>query len=164
LRPAPAPNATPRRILEDASGNRRRWLRRVGRVVALCLGVWLLVVFLGGIGVGPAKHVPFGHLLRPSTGPPPLRQPLKVTPPAAADLIPALPAPKSQALPALTATTPVKVKGKSAAAPGQSTTTTTSPGKSAVAPGQTTTIVHGNKPVAPPGQTKTTTTKAHGKP
>jgi hypothetical protein len=154
MRPAPAPNAAPRRILEDASGTRRRWLRRVGRIVALCLAVWLCIVFLGGIGVGPARHVPFGHLLRPSTGPPPLRHPLRFTPPAAADLVPALPAPKPQ----VQATT--TVKGKSAFAPGQSTTTT-SPGRSAGAPGHTTTVVHGNKPLAPPGQTRTTTT--HGK-
>lgn len=163
---APTPPAVQRRVLEDASGRRLRFLRRVGRAVALLLILWLCAVFLGGIGVGPATHIPFGHLLRPTLAPPPLRHAPRVTPPAPADLVPAVPA---TAAPAVVTTTRhtarTTTKGKSASAPGRRTATTTTRGKSAAAPGhaRTTTVTHTNprskRPTAPPGRTKTTTNR-----
>jgi hypothetical protein len=164
---APNPPAAPRRVLEDASGRRLRFLRRLGRAVALLLVLWLCAVFLGGLGVGPATHVPFGQLLRPTLAPPKLQQAPRVSPPAPADLVPAVPASAAPALlttTQLTATTTTTTKGKSASAPGHAATTT-SHGKSAAAPGHTKTTTttrtntHSNRPVAPPGQTKTTTNR-----
>jgi hypothetical protein len=157
---APTPPAAPHRVLEDASGKRLRFLRRVGRAIALLLVVWLCAVFLGGLGVGPAQHVPFGHLLRPTLAPAPLQHAPRVRPPTPADLVPALPAPAARSHPTAATTT---THGKSASAPGHTATTTTTHGKSAAAPGHTKTTTrtttHGKRPAAPPGQTKTNTNR-----
>ncbi len=168
--PHPTPRAAPRRVLEDATGRRLRRMRWFGRVVALVFLLWLIIVILGGVGVGPASHLPFGNVLRPTAGPPMIRHPLPVKPVAVADLVPALPAPVVASPPTTPAT-----RGRSATAPGQTKTTTTiAPGRSGVAPGQTktaTTTTHGKAATAP-GHTKTTattttttttTTPAHGK-
>ncbi len=157
--PHPTPRAAPRRVLEDATGRRLRRVRWLGRVVALLFLVWLVIVILGGVGVGPASHLPFGNVLRPTAGPPVIRHPLPVKPVAAADLVPALPAP----VPAATATPGIS-RGQSATPPGQAkkTTTTIAPGRSGVAPGHTkktattaATTTHGKAATAP-GHTTTT--------
>lgn len=90
------PNVEPasrRRVLEDATGRRLRRMRLVGRAVAVVVFLWLVVVVLGGIGVGPANRIPFGHLLRPTAGPPRLDRSVRVAQPTAAQLRPALSAP-----------------------------------------------------------------------
>jgi hypothetical protein len=153
--PQPTPRAAPRRVLEDASGRRLRRLRWVGRATALLFLVWLAVVILGGLGVGPAGRLPFGQVLRPSAGPPPVREIPQPVAPAAADLEPALPAPAAERA---AVTSPGRTSpGKSAAAPGHNKTTT-SPGRSGSAPGHTRTVPPGNSGAAP-GQTKTTKKK-----
>jgi hypothetical protein len=159
--PHPTPRVPPRRVLEDASGRRLRRMRWVGRATALLFLAWLALVILGGLGVGPVGRLPLGHVLRPSAGPPPLRQLPKPAAPSAADLVPALPAPAPTPRPA-TRTTSV-THGKSAVAPGQTKTTTTattaSPGRSGSAPGHTaTTPAHGKSPTAPGHVKKTATT------
>lgn len=160
--PEPTPRGPPRRVLEDATGRRRQRLRWAGRIVALFFGAWLAVVILGGIGVGPAAHVPFGHVLRPTAGPPPLAHPPRVTQPKPADLVPALPAPTvAVATPSVApvVTTSRVTHGRSAAAPGHSTTntTTTLRGKSALAPGHTKATLRKAPIAVPPGQAKTKT-------
>ena len=157
--PHSAPRAAPRRILEDASGRRLQRMRWVGRVVALLFLVWLAIVILGGLGVGPVGRLPLGHVLRPSAGPPPLRQLPVPSAPAASDLVPALPAPA----PTVTnGTRPsITTPGKSGVAPGHAkTTTSTTPGRSGVAPGHTSTSP--GKSVTAPGHVRhsTTTTAA----
>lgn len=158
----PTPRAAPRRVLEDASGRRLRRLRWVGRATALLFLVWLAVVILGGLGVGPAGRLPLGNVLRPSAGPPPLRQAPQPVAPAPADLVPALPAPVQERA---TVTNPAKATapGKSATAPGRTkktkpTTTTTTPGRSGSAPGHTATSP--GKSGAAPGRLKRATTTA----
>lgn len=155
--PHPTPRAAPRRVLEDASGRRLRRLRWVGRATALLFLVWLAVVILGGIGVGPARRLPLGDLLRPSAGPPPVRQVPTPVAPAPADLLPALPAPASERA-TVTGSSASAAPGKSASAPGRNKTTT-SPGRSGSAPGQQRTIPPG-KSGAAPGQAKRATTTA----
>lgn len=154
--PHPTPRAPPRRVLEDASGRRLRRMRWVGRATAILFLVWLTVVILGGLGVGPAGRLPLGRVLRPSAGPPPLRTVPQPVAPAPSDLVPALPQPAAErsAVPGSSmSTTP----GKSGTAPGRSTTTTTTtPGKSGVAPGRTTTSP--GKSGGAPGRRKQTTT------
>ena len=89
---APAGGSAPRRVLEDESGRRLRCFRFVGRLVALLALVWLSLIVLGGLGVGPAKHVPFGSALHIASAPPTLRalpDPRQASP---ADLVPAVPA------------------------------------------------------------------------
>lgn len=159
----PTPRAAPRRVLEDASGRRLRRLRWVGRATALLFLVWLAIVILGGLGVGPAARLPLGKVLRPSAGPPPLRQTPQPIAPAPDDLVPALPAPVQERA---TVTNPIKATapGKSAAAPGRTkktttpTSTTTTPGRSGSAPGHTTTAP--GKSGTAPGRLKSTTTTA----
>lgn len=130
-------------------------MRWVGRATALLFLIWLALVILGGLGVGPVGRLPLGNVLRPSAGPPPLRHVPKPVAPTPADLVPALPAPVTA--PATTKTRSAAAHGKSAVAPGQ-TKTTTSPGRSGVAPGHTsTTRVRGKSTVAP-GHVKHTTT------
>jgi hypothetical protein len=154
----PHPRIPPRRVLEDASGRRLQRMRWVGRATALLFLVWLALVILGGLGVGPVGRLPLGNVLRPSAGPPPLRQVPQPVAPAPADLVPALPAP----VPAATATTskaaPSPTHGKSAVAPGHTKTTTTSPGKSSVAPGHTKTATSPGKSATAPGRVKHATT------
>jgi hypothetical protein len=153
------PRAAPRRILEDASGRRLRAMRWVGRAVALVFLVWLVLVFLGGIGVGPVARLPFGKILRPTVGPPKLNAPLHPTPTPVADLVPALPAARGGGVKPAAHVTPAVTHGRSATAPGSTRTATTTHGKSGAAPGQirkttTTVATHGNSG---------STTTVHGK-
>src|SRR3989442_4019734 len=80
--PHPTPRAPPRRVLEDASGRRLRRMRWVGRATALLFLVWLALVILGGLGVGPVGRLPLPPVLRPSAGPPRLRHLSKPVQPA----------------------------------------------------------------------------------
>jgi hypothetical protein len=157
--PHPTPRLPPRRVLEDASGRRLQRMRWVGRATALLFLVWLAVVILGGLGVGPVGRLPLGNVLRPSAGPPPLRHVPQPVAPAPADLVPALPAPVP-ARTATTGTTRSASPGKSGVAPGQTktTTTTAAPGRSGVAPGHTMTATVRGKSAIAPGRVKRTTT------
>jgi hypothetical protein len=148
----------PRRVLEDATGRRLQRMRWLGRAVALLFLIWLALVILGGLGVGPVGRLPLGNVLRPSAGPPPLRQVPKPVAPAPADLVPALPAPVLAPSTAKTKTpTSSATPGKSSVAPGH-TKTTTSPGRAAVAPGHTKTTTVRGKSATARGHTKSTTT------
>jgi hypothetical protein len=153
--PRLTPRPAPRRVLEDETGRRLRRMRFLGRIVALLALCWLALVILGGLGVGPATHVPFGTAFRPSAGPPPLRQLPAPRQPAAADLVPALPAPVAAAA----AVAPVTARGRSTSAPGHMRTVTTH-GRSATAPGHTSTTVkpRGRSATAPGRLRHTTTT------
>jgi hypothetical protein len=139
-------------------------MRWVGRATALLFLIWLAVVILGGLGVGPVARLPLGSILRPSAGPPPLRHELKPAAPAPADLVPAIPAPVAVGT-ATTGTTRSALPGKSAVAPGhtKTTNTTTSPGKSAVAPGHTKTTNATTSPGKSGNAPGHTTTTARGK-
>jgi hypothetical protein len=157
--PQSAPRAAPRRILEDASGRRLQRMRWVGRLVALLFLIWLAIVILGGLGVGPVGRLPLGHVLRPSAGPPPLRHAPAPSAPVAADLVPALPAP-APAPTATNGTAPsTTTPGKSGVAPGHAKTTT-APGRSGVSPGHTATSP--GKSVAAPGHVRHSTTTTAG--
>ena len=149
--PKRTPGQPPRRVLEDESGDRLRRLRFVGRAVALLALCWLALIVLGGLGVGPAKHLPFGSELRLSVAPPPLLALPTPRQPPPSDLVPALPAPSSQATagPATAAPVPTPARtsgrpaaatpGRSAAAPGRATPAATTARGKATAPGQATT-------------------------
>jgi hypothetical protein len=178
---APAPQITPhgppRRVLEDASGRRLRGMRWVGRAVSLFFLVWFAIVILGGLGVGPAVHLPFGSVLRPTMGPPPLPHTLRPKKAPPADLVLALPAAVSSAARGSAPTTPTptttaKTRGRSGSAPRHTKTpTTTSAGRSGAAPGHTKTkttptpTTTRGRSAAAPGKTKpvATTTNPAGK-
>lgn len=174
-------------VLEDPTGRRARWLRRAGRVVFIVFLGWLLAIVLGGLGLVPVDGIPFTHALRPSAGPAPLAKLPQPRQPSALDLRPASPATavanagaasqaaqlvpvrqrgQSGTAPGQTKTATVSASpGRSATAPGQTKTTTTatpSQGRSSTAPGQTrTTTTHGQRTTSP-GHTQTTTTVSHG--
>jgi len=168
--------AAPRRVLEDPTGRRLRRMRWAGRAVSLLFLVWLALVILGGVGVGPAAHLPFGSVLRPTKGPPPLPHTLHLREAEPADLAPALPAdttargvPPTVATgatakePRPTVSTPGAARAPTTPARpahGQTRTTGTTPGRSGAAPGRTKTTATspGRSSVAP----RHTTTAATG--
>jgi hypothetical protein len=172
--------AAPRRVLEDPSGRRLRGMRWAGRAVSLFFAIWLALVILGGVGVGPAAHVPFGSALRPTKGPPPLPHTLHPQKAAPADLAPARAAAAeitARDTPRIPATgTTVKAPGRTVSTPGAATATTTTagsqhahnqtrttgttPGRSATAPGRTKTSTSPGRSSVAPGHTNTTTTGA----
>jgi hypothetical protein len=142
-------------------------MRWVGRAVALLCLVWLAIVVLGGLGVGPASRLPLGNVLRPSKGPPPLPRSLHPRPPAAADVVPALPPTAVRATPATSnparAHAAAANHGRSSSAPGHGKLTATTHGNSATAPGQAKTTPTGKSSAAPghaPKATTTTTNRA----
>lgn len=170
-------------VLEDPSGRRALWMHRAGRVVFVVFLAWLIAIVLGGLGLAPVPGIPFAHVLRPSTGPPPLVRLPRPRQPSPADLLPALPdaglapqvsptaqpkqpkpapAPgRSGLAPGRTKTTgPATGRGRSDTAPGRTKTSpsvTTARGRSATAPGQTKTTPSGSPPATPPGQLRTST-------
>jgi hypothetical protein len=87
---SPAPSGD-RAVLEDATGRRGRWMRRLGRTAALLVFGWLVVLLVGGLGLTPVANLPFAEVLRPSQGPEPLAASPKPQRPPADDLRPARP-------------------------------------------------------------------------
>jgi hypothetical protein len=90
---SPAQSAS-RAILEDVTGRRGRWMRRLGRTLSVLLVAWLFVLLVGGLGLTPVAGVPFADFLRPSEGPTELAAPPKPRKPTADDLRPARPLPE----------------------------------------------------------------------
>src|SRR5918999_927352 len=107
---SPAPSGG-RAVLEDATGRRGRWMRRLGRTLTVLLLVWLVVLVGGGLGLTPVANLPLGGVLRPSEGPEPLAVLPKPRKPSADDLRPARP---------LAATTTPPTEAREASAPAQS--------------------------------------------
>jgi hypothetical protein len=146
-----------RRVLEDESGQRLRRLRFVGRSVALLALCWLALIVLGGLGVGPAKHLPFGSELRLSVAPPPLRELPAPHQPTPSDLAPALPAPQASPSAGQATSAPVPTPatpGRSGAAPRRTSPTTATARGKATAPGQATTRTVPTGAAAAPGRLK----------
>jgi hypothetical protein len=82
---SPAPGGDPA-VLEDATGRRGRWMRRLGRTLSLLLVGWLVVLLVGGLGLTPVASLPFADILRPSQGPEELAAPPTPRRPSADDL------------------------------------------------------------------------------
>jgi hypothetical protein len=183
--PKPDPPAILRhQVLADPTGRRRRRLAIVGRVATTALGLWLVVLILGGLGLQPLAGLPIvGHLGAREAAPPALPERVQaavargatVAPTARAVQAPVTTVPVRSRRPALTApsrakkrqparTTPATAPGHAkttlaspAPAPSRPTTSpsTTAPGQTRVPPGQTKT---GTSPSSTaPGQTKTGT-------
>jgi hypothetical protein len=93
-----------RAVLEDATGRRGRWMRRLGRATALLVFGWLVVLLLGGLGLTPVADLRFAEVLRPSQGPEPLAATPKPRRPPAADLRPARPIATATTSPTVTRT------------------------------------------------------------
>jgi hypothetical protein len=178
--PEPDPRAIlTHQVLADPTGRRRRRLAIAGRVATTALGLWLLVLILGGLGLQPLDGLPIvGDLGAREAGPPALPERVRtavakhtiVAPTTGTVHAPVATVPVPSRRPAVTApsgattrprarTTPVRTPGRTNTTPGRGSTSTapaqshptTSP--SATAPGQT------RKPLGPtrpqPGKTKT---------
>lgn len=169
--PKPDPPAILRhQVLADPTGRRRRRLAIVGRVATTALGLWLVVLILGGLGLQPLAGLPIvGHLGVREAAPPALPERVQaavargatVAPTARAVQAPVTTVPVRSRRPAVTAPSRAKKRAPArttpATAPGHAKTTLTSPAPapsppttspSSTAPGQTR---------VPPGQTKTGT-------
>jgi hypothetical protein len=171
--PEPDPTAILRhQVLADPTGRRRRRLIIAGRVATTALGLWLLVLILGGLGLQPLAGIPIvGELGAREAAPPALPKRVQaavaghttVAPGTGALQAPVTTAPLPSRRPAVTVpsraktrpptrTTPATTPGrtKTTPVPGSTSTapapsrSTTSP--STTAPGQT---------LNPPGKTKT---------
>src|SRR6266571_3405061 len=72
--PEPDPPAILRhQVLADPTGRRRRRLIIAGRVATTALGLWLLVLILGGLGLQPLAGIPIvGDLGAREAAPPAL--------------------------------------------------------------------------------------------
>ena len=178
---SPAPEGD-RAVLEDATGRRGRWMRRLGRTFALLVFGWLVVLLLGGLGLAPVADLPFAEALRPSKGPEPLATLPKPRKPPTRDLSPALPvatptdvsagaappspsgAGRARSVRRVAPKPPRRARSAPQPAvtppapvrpvpPGR--TRTAPPGRSAEAPGQTGATPPGQTK-SPPGQTRTT--------
>jgi len=149
-----APQSTtverPLRPLEDPSGRRLRWMRWVGRAIALVFLLWFVALALGALGVAPNGGWLPGRALGPQSEAQPLVQAPAPPRPASPDFASVLPE--------------ARTSGHSVSAPRQETATTTASvvttpvatthGRSATAPGRTKTTTHGRSSSAP-GHTKT---------
>jgi hypothetical protein len=159
-------------VLADPTGRRRRRLAIAGRVATTALGLWLVVLILGGLGLQPLAGLPIvGDLGAREAAPPALPERVQaavakhttVAPATGAVRAPVTTVPVPPRRPAVTApsrgktrqparTTPVTRVVRTKTTPGRGPTSpapapgrpTTSP--STAAPGQTRT---------PPGQTRT---------
>jgi hypothetical protein len=161
-------------VLVDPTGRRRRRLAIAGRVATTALGLWLVVLILGGLGLQPLAGLPVvGHLGVRGAAPPALPERVQAAVARGATVAPTMGAvqapvgtvPVPSRRPGVTApsraktrpparTTPATPPRRTKTTPGRGLAspvpapsgTTTSP--SSTAPGQTRT---------PPGQTETGT-------
>jgi hypothetical protein len=176
--PEPDPPAILRhQVLADPTGRRRRRLAIAGRVATTALGLWLVVLILGGLGLQPLAGLPIvGRLGAREAAPPALPERVQAAVARGATVAPATrsvqtpvgTAPIPVRRPAVTAPSRAKKRQPArttpATAPGHAKTTLTSPAPapfhpttspSSTAPGQTKT---GTSPSSTaPGQTKTGT-------
>ena len=60
----------PLRPLEDPSGRRLRWMRWVGRAIALVFLLWFVALVSGAFGVAPNRGSNLGRALGPQSGSP----------------------------------------------------------------------------------------------
>lgn len=164
-------------ILADPTGRRRRRLAIAGRVATTALGLWLVVLILGGLGLQPLAGLPIvGDLGAGKPAPPALPERVQaavarrttVAPATRAVQAPVTTVPGTAPSPAKTRPparrTPATGPGRIKTTPGRGPTSPPAPASSSpttspstTAPGQTRT---------PPGQTKTEpgppTTTPHG--
>jgi hypothetical protein len=68
-------------VLADATGHRRRGLRRIGRAVGALFAIWLAALALAGVGLLPGVGVPLASRSGADGAPPPIdhRSPLVAT-------------------------------------------------------------------------------------
>lgn len=168
LMPEPDPPAIlPHQILADPTGRRRRRLAIAGRVATTALGLWLVVLILGGLGLQPLAGLPLvGRLGAREAAPPALPERVQaavargatVAPTIHAAQTPVTTVPVPSRHPAVTA--PFRAKTRP---PARTTPTTgakhtnTIPGRALTSPAPATSPTTTKPSSTAPGQTKTGT-------
>jgi hypothetical protein len=172
------PVVLPYQVLADPTGGRRRRVAVAGRVATTVLGLWLVVLFLGGLGLQPLAGLPLiGRLGVRGAAPPQLPKRVQIAVARGATVAPTTRATQtpvttvsvpsrrrpvtapSRLKTRRAARTPARIPGHTKTTSGRAVTspapapsaTTTSP--SSTAPGQTKTAT--NPSSTAPGQTRT---------
>jgi len=187
----PDPAVLRHQVLADPTGRRRRRLAVAGRVATTVLGLWLVVLILGGLGLQPLAGIPVvGHLGVHEAAPPALPKrvqaavarhttvapdalgtvPIPPRSPAGTAPASARTRPPARTTPPRNKTTPVRALTSPAPAPALTTTSPSSTvpgqirtktGPSSTAPGQTKT--EPGPPTTTPGTTPGGNREARGK-
>jgi hypothetical protein len=163
--PEPDPPAIlPYQVLADPTGRRRRRLAIAGRVATTALGLWLVVLILGGLGLQPLAGLPLaGRLGAREAAPPTLPERVQaavanVSPTTRAAQTPPTTVPVPSRRPAVTAPSRVKTR-----TPARTTPTTgakhtnTKPGRALTSPAPAQLPTTTSPSSTAPGQTKTGT-------
>jgi hypothetical protein len=171
--PEPDPPATlSHQVLADLTGRRRRRLAIAGRVGTAVLGLWLVVLILGGLGLQPLAGLPIvGHLGVREAAPPALPERVQAAVIRGGGVAPTrqvAPAPAGTVVVPLRRPTVTTLSGAKPRPPAQTTPagvpkgTKTIPGRAltspALAPSPTTTSPSSTatgQTQTPPGQTQT---------
>ena len=164
--PEPDHAATLHQVLTDPTGRRRRRLAIAGRIATAALGLWLVVLILGGLGLQPLAGIPIvGDLGAHGAAPPALPKRVQaatakrttVTPEPRAVRAPVTTVPVPSRHRSVTAPSPAKTLPRTRKAPagtlGGRPTSPAPPAPSHTAPSPTTTAPGQTR--TPPGQTKT---------
>jgi hypothetical protein len=166
--PEPDPPAIlPYQVLADPTGRRRRRLAIAGRVATTALGLWLVVLILGGLGLQPLAGLPLaGRLGAREAAPPTLPERVQaavargatVAPTTRAAQTPVTTVPVPSRRPAVTAPSRAKTR-----TPARTTPTTgakhtnTTPGRVLTSPAPAPSLTKTSPSSTAPGQTKTET-------
>jgi hypothetical protein len=165
----PEPDSAPilsHQVLTDPTGRRRRRMAIAGRAAATVLGLWLVVLILGGLGLQPLAGIPIvGDIGARGSAPPGLPRRVKHAAKEATTLparrgagAPATTTPGPSRRPAARGPAPAKTRAPANEAPA------TGPGRANTTPGQAPAIAKPpstpsrptNRPTTTaPGQTKT---------
>lgn len=150
----PEPPAAQRfQVLSDPTGHRRRRLAIAGRVATTALGLWLVVLILGGLGLQPLAGLPIvGDLGTGVAAPPTLPTRVRT---AVAKHTTVAPATAPGSSETTTGSEPTSTAPKTSRP--KTNPSTTAPGQTRTPPGQTKT---GS---GPPASTPGTTPGANGK-
>ncbi len=166
--PEPDPPAVlPHQILADPTGRRRRRVAIAGRVATSALGLWLVVLILGGLGLQPLAGLPIvGHLGVREAAPPALPERVRaavarhttVAPATRAAQAPVGTAPVPSRNPTVTAPSRAKTRPPARTTPSTGAKhTNTTPGRALTSPAPASTPTTTKPSSTAPGQTKTGT-------
>lgn len=163
--PAPDPPAIlPRQVLADPTGRRRRRMAVAGRVVTMALGLWLVVLILGGLGLQPLAGLPLGpHEAAPPVLPGRVQAAVArgatVAPTKQTARIPVTTVPIPSRRPSVTAPSRAKTRSPARTTPRTGVKhTNTNPSRALTSPAPATSPTTTTKPSSTaPGQTKTET-------
>ena len=97
--PEPESSAIPRyQVLADPTGRRRHRMAIAGRAATIALGLWLLVLMLGGLGLQPLAGLPIvGDLGAGDTAPPALPERVQIARDTRTSMAPGARAPEATA-------------------------------------------------------------------